>query len=425
MFEFTQGFSEADHNLAHLQQGGLGLSGRDDYLDQTPDKIDLRAKYRALVASVLHTIGNAEPDAQAGQILALETAIARAHATQADTDDVFKDNNVWLRSDFQTRAPGIDWTTYFAAAGLDAQREFVVWQPSAVVGISRLVASEPLDVWKAYLVFHLLKHYAPELPADIRDLFVAFNGQSAMEPDQSNARALALTQDQFGEVIGQLYVARYFPSQAELAANAMLENIRTAFRARLARLTWMSPETRAKAVAKLDALSVGFGYPDRWTDFSALQIVRGDAFGNVWRTEAFTYRQALAELKQPVDPGQWSLTPQSVNALINFFPNALQFSAGLLQPPYFDYAGDAAANYGSAGAGIAHEISHSFDGLGNIYGVNGQLKLWWSTTDTEQFATAAAPLATQFSAYCARFVRPRRSGLARKRRRPRRTDGRL
>lgn len=177
-----QGFSEADHNLAHLQQGGLGLSGRDDYLDQTPDKIDLRAKYRALVASVLHRIGNAEPDAQAGQILALETAIARAHATQADTDDVFKDNNVWLRSDFQTRAPGIDWTTYFAAAGLDAQREFVVWQPSAVVGISRLVASEPLDVWKAYLVFHLLKHYAPELPADIRDLFVAFNGQSATEP---------------------------------------------------------------------------------------------------------------------------------------------------------------------------------------------------------------------------------------------------
>lgn len=388
-----QGFSEAERNLPHLQQGGLGLSSRDDYLDQTSAKIELRKKYQALISSVLRLLG--APDDMAAPILALETSIARAHATQADTDDVFKDNNVWQRSDFDAKAPGMDWGAYFTAAGLGAQQEFVVWQPSAAAGISGLVAHEPLEVWKAYLVFHLLKHSAPELPAPYRDLFLASSGVS-----DTPARALSLTQDQLGEAIGQLYVRSYFPPEAKAAAKAMVEDLRAAFRTRIASLTWMAPETRAKAVAKLDALNVGLGYPDSWTDFAALKIVRGDALGNMRRVEDFNYRRRLAELKQPVDPGEWSLLPQSVGAIINFSPNAIQFSAGLLQPPYFDAHGDAAANYGSAGAGIAHEISHSFDELGNTYDAQGRLLAWWTAADTAGFKAAAGPLVAQLDAYC-------------------------
>lgn len=382
-----QEFSQPSRNLPHLQQGGLGLSGRDDYLDQTADKIDLRAKYQALVASVLHHLGTPGADALAAQIVTLETSIARAHAPQADTDDVFKDDNLWLRAAFAAKAPGMDWNAYLTAAGLSAQPDFVVWQPSAVTGISRLVASEPLEVWKAYLAFHLVRHYAPELPKAYRDLFDA-------------ADALAITQDKLGEAVGRLYVARYFPPRAKQAANAMVDNIRAAYRVHLANLTWMSPETKAKALAKLDALNVGLGYPDTWTDYAGLKIRRDDALGNIRRVEAFTYRRALARLRAPVDPGEWFIAPQSVGAIINFFPNSLQFSAGLLQPPYFDDQGDAAANYGSAGAGIAHEISHSFDDLGNIYGAHGELGQWWTADDTQHFAAAGAPLAAQFGTYC-------------------------
>jgi putative endopeptidase len=182
-----------------------------------------------------------------------------------------------------------------------------------------------------------------------------------------------------------------------------VQNIRTAYRARIAGLTWMSPQTRAKAQAKLAALKVGLGYPDSWIDYSGLVVVRGDASGNLRRAEAFAWRRGLAKLRQPVDPAEWPeplLKPQMVGAIINFTPNALQFAAGVLQPPYFDYAGDAAANYGSAGAGIGHEITHSFDELGNLYDAQGLLVRWWTAEDLTRFQAATAPMAAQLDAYC-------------------------
>ena len=181
-----------------------------------------------------------------------------------------------------------------------------------------------------------------------------------------------------GDAIGRLYVERYFPPRAKMAATAMVANIRRAFRARLANVTWMAPATKAKALAKLAALRIGLGYPDRWVDFAPLTVIRGDAFGNLRRAETFAYARELAKLRRPVDPDEWpgQLHPQLVGAILNLSPNTMQFAAGLFQPPYFDADGDAAANYGSAGAGLAHEISHSFDEVGNIYDAQGRLGLW-------------------------------------------------
>jgi predicted metalloendopeptidase len=389
-----QGFDQADHNVPHVLQGGLGLADGDAYLDSKPESVEHRNAYKAHIAAVFKLAGMAQADARADRILALETAIARTHASRADTDDVFKANNKWNRDDFDRKAPGLDWATYFKEAELDGQADFVVWQPSAVIGSAALVAAQPIDTWKDYLTFHLIEHYAGVLPKSFA---------SAPPPQDRAPLAIAATNAALGEDVGKLYIERFFPPQAKAAANAMAENIRTAFRARIANLTWMSPATREAALAKLAAVKIGLGYPDTWIDYSQLVVVRGDAFGNRRRAEAFAYKRELAKLRQPVDPGEWypaQLLPQNVGALINFFPNSLQFTAGLLQPPYFDPAGDAASNYGSAGAGMAHEVSHSFDELGNIYDAQGRVVKWWAADDAARYQAAAAPLAAQFGAYC-------------------------
>jgi predicted metalloendopeptidase len=210
-----------------------------------------------------------------------------------------------------------------------------------------------------------------------------------------------MTQASLGEPIGRIYVRRYFPPGTKAAVQAMVDTIRVATKARLTRVTWMGPQTRAKAIAKLDAVVIGIGYPDHWIDFTRLKVVRGDAIGNLRRAEAFQYRRELAKLKRPVDVGEWAILPQSVAAVINFNPSSYQFASGLFQPPYFEPGGDAASNYGSAGAGLSHEIIHSFDELGNIYDAEGRLQpSWWTAEDLARYRTAAAPMIRQFNAYC-------------------------
>jgi putative endopeptidase len=396
-----QGFHDPFHNAAHIVQGGLGLSDTADYFDAAPEHAAYRAIYQAHVAAVLRLAGLDRAEVRAGRVVELETAIARTHASRADTDDVFKTDNEWRSGDFASKAPGIDWTAYFAAAEIGPATRFVVWQPQAVIGGARLVADQPLDAWRDYLAFHLVAHDAAVLPRAVGDETRAFEARLAgaappPAPDPAQ-RALAATQDVFGDAIGRLYVARYFPPSAKLAVTAMVGNIRTAWRAHLTGLTWMTPATKQKALAKLAALRIGLGYPERWTDYAPLTLVRGDAFGNFERADAFAYRRAVAKLSHPVDPGEWpaGLYPQLVGAILDISPNSIEFAAGLFQPPYFDPGGDAAANYGSAGAGLAHEIGHGFDELGNVYDAQGRLGLWWTAEDTARYRAATAPLVAQ------------------------------
>jgi putative endopeptidase len=381
-----QDFHDPHHYAAHLVQGGLGLTEK-DYFESDPEAVARRAGYKTRVANVLKAAGFDRSEARAARILDLETAIAMTHASRADTDDVFKTDNMWRRADFAAKAPGVDWTAYFSAAGLDAASRFVVWQPRAVVEGARLVATQPLDTWKDYLSFHLIDHYSEVLPK--------IAGEESGTPN-----AAAATEAVFGDAIGRMYVERYFPSRARTAATAMVGNIRAAFRARLTKSTWMSPSTRSKALAKLAALRIGLGYPQSWTDYSGLAVVRGDAFGNIRRAERFAYARELAKLARPVDPDEWpnQLHPQAVSAILGLSPNSMQFAAGLLQPPYFDPDGDAASNYGSAGAGIAHEISHSFDEIGNLYDAQGRLGLWWTKGDVARYRAITNPLVAQLDA---------------------------
>ena len=399
----NQGFEDSKRCMFHLLQGGLGLPDRDAYLDPSPKAAALREKYQAHIAAILKLADIPASEAKAARVLALESRIAQAHAPDADAADVFKQNNPWKRADFDGKAPGMDWRAYFTAAGVAGEPAFIVWQPSAVTGVSALVGSENVEAWKDYLDFHLIEHYAAVLPRAVAVEDFAFYGTilagQPQMPDRTSG-AVAATNAALGQAVGQLYARRYFSSDAKAKAQVMVADLITAYRARIARLGWMSPATKKKALEKLAAFRIGIGYPDAWIDYSTLGIVRGDAFGNMRRAEAFNRSRNLAQLRQPADPDEWRIDPQMVAAVILFSPNTETFSAGLLQPPYFDSGGDAASNYGSAGAGIAHEITHSFDELGNIYDDQGRLRRWWTAEDLAGYRAATAKLAAQLDGYC-------------------------
>ena len=399
----NQSFTDSDHYVFHLLQGGLGMPDRESYLDQSAKMAVLRGQYQSHIAAMLRLAGITDSESKAERILALEIKIAQAHAPDADSSDVFKQNNPWKRGDFAVNAPGIDWDAYFRAAGVMEQPEFIVWQPSAVIGTSSLVGSGNIDVWKDYLRFHLIEHYASILPkAVVAEQFnfygTILSGMKRM-PERSED-AIAATNAALGQAVGFLYTERYFPAEAKARAQSMVGDLISAYRARISNLGWMSPQTKEKALAKLASLRIGVGYPDTWIDYSKLEIVHGDAFGNMRRTEVFNREYNLAKLKRPADPDEWRIDPQIVGAVILFSPNTETFSAGILQPPYFDWQGDGASNYGSAGAGIAHEISHSFDVLGNIYDSHGRLGNWWTPEDLTRYQSAVASLAKQFNGYC-------------------------
>lgn len=399
----NQGFDDAKHNFPHLLQGGLGMPDRDSYLDPSSKMPALRVEYQAHIAAILKLASVTDPETRAARVLTLETEIARTHAPDADAADVFKQNNPWKRTDFDDKAPGMDWNAYFRAAGLAAQSDFIVWQPTAVIGTSALVDREGIETWKDYLRFHLIEHYAAALPRSVAEEDFAFYGTilsgAQQAPDRQKV-AINATNAAMGQVVGQLYTRQYFPPAAKARAKAMVSDLINAYRARIPNLTWMSPATKEKALAKLAALTIGVGYPDKWIDYSTLEVVRNDAFGNMRRAEAFNRSRNLVQLKQPADPAEWRIDPQIVGAIIMFTPNSEFFSAGILQPPYFDGNGDTASNYGSAGAGMAHEISHSFDELGNIYDDRGRLVNWWTADDVTRYHAAAAMLGAQFDGYC-------------------------
>ncbi len=399
----NQSFEDSHHYYFHLLQGGLGMPDRDNYLDPSSKMVTLRSQYQKHIATILKLADLQDSGTKAAQVLSLEIRLAESHAPDSDAADVFKQNNPWKRTEFEARAPGMDWNAYFEAAGVAGQSIFVVWQPSAVTGTSALVGSESLEAWKDYLRFHVIEHYAGVLAAAFAQEDFAFYGTilsgAQQRPDKSDD-AIAATNAALGQAVGQLYTRHYFSPEAKQNAQAMVRNLLTAYRDRISNLTWMSDPAKKMALAKLDTLKVGLGYPDVWIDYAGLEVVRGDAFGNLSRAEDFTRSRNLAKLKQPADPGEWKIDPQIVGAVIVFSPNTETFSAGILQPPYFDGEGDAASNYGSAGAAIAHEISHIFDELGNTYDDQGRLHKWWTEEDATRYHAASEKLSAQFNHYC-------------------------
>lgn len=398
----AQGLQDPARNVAYLLQGGLGMPDREYYLSDAPEMAANRRAYQDYVTALLQHARVEDAPARARAILALETKIARAHARLVDTADVHKVGAPWATAGFARHAPGLDWGAYFEAAGLAAQPQLVPWQPDAIRRLSALVASEPLETWKDYLIFHALDHNAPLLPKAYADAHFAFHGTTLQGTPRQRARAkraLAATNAALGDAVGRLYARRYFPATSKAQVEAMVENILAAFRERVDGLEWMSAATRAKARAKAAAMRVSVGYPDSWRDYSTLEVRRDDALGNRLRAERHETRHQLAKLGQPVDRGEWWMTPQTVNAVQLPLQNAMNFPAAILEAPFFDPGADAAANYGAIGAVIGHEITHGFDNTGAEFDAQGRLANWWTPEDAAHFEAAGQRLIAQYGAY--------------------------
>ncbi|MBU6165500.1 MAG: M13 family peptidase [Alphaproteobacteria bacterium] len=384
-------------------QGGLGLPDRDYYLDEkNPAFANARTKYKAYVATMLGLAGFDNAAARAEAIFALETQIAKIQWTRVERRQADKTYNPVPVAAMATQFPGLDWARFIAGTTIPVAGEVIISTPSALAGTAAIIGSADLAVWKDYLAFLTVRDAAPVLPKAFVDAnFDMYSRTLGGQPEQQPRwkRGVDFTSGVLGEALGKLYVAEYFPPAAKAKADELVKNIIAAMDARLANLAWMDPKTRAAAREKLAAFRPKIGFPDKWQDYSALEIVRGDAMGNFRRAAAFEFNDGVAKLNKPVDRGEWFMTPMTVNAYANPTWNEIVFPAAILQPPFFDPNADDAINYAAIGAVIGHEITHHFDDQGRKYDKTGRLADWWTAEDVARFKAGTDKVVAQYGAY--------------------------
>jgi putative endopeptidase len=394
---------EPEVYIASISQGGLGLPDRDMYDAKAKQFAALREGYKKYLSTLLGFTGAKDADKRAAAIYALEEKIAATHWTRVQNRDPVKTYNKMTIAQLEKSAPGLDWKPWLKAVGLEGQPAVNVNQPSAITGTAKLVKSEPLAVWKDYLTVHAISEAAPYLSKKFVDARFEMYGKTLSGTPQIKdrwKRGVDQITATMGEAVGKIYVAKYFTPETKAQADELVHNLLVSMGQRLDALTWMGEDTKAKAKAKLATYNPKIGYPKKWRDYSALEVVAADPVGNATRASAFAYNRLLAKLGKPVDRDEWGMTPMTVNAYYNPTLNEIVFPAAILQPPFFDANADAAVNYGGIGAVIGHEISHGFDDQGAQYDEKGALKNWWTKDDADKFKTATNMLVAQYSAYC-------------------------
>ncbi len=398
----TQGLNTPGETMPYILQGGIGMPDRDYYLSPDAKMAGLRAKYRPYVETVMRTAGHPDAAGAAGRIIALETLIAQAHATIADSNDFTKGAAVWTRAELEKNAPGIDWGALLGAAQLGSAPRFQAYHAGAIPKLAALVGSQPLDVWKEWLAFHSLNQYSGTLPAAVRDASFAFYGTALGGTPQQRPRdklALNATSGALQDAFGKAYVDKYFPAENKARIQTMVDGIKAAFAKRVEALDWMAPTTKAEALKKVETIVVGVGYPDSWRDYGSLTISPTDAYANAKNARLAEYRHQLAKIGKPMDRAEWWMPPQLVNAVNLPVQNALNFPAAILVRPFYDAGADAAFNYGAIGAVIGHEISHSFDNNGAAFDSTGNMRNWWTPSDLARFEQSGKALAAQYDQY--------------------------
>lgn len=392
---------QPDRYILTMGQGGLGMPDRDFYLGESQRFQTVRAAYLTHLEAMLALAGESNAAQRAQAILAFETRLAQAHWDKVDSSDATKTYNKMAIAELQRIAPGFDFTTFFSGIGVTGG-EVIVGQPSAVTGIAREFASAPVDVLRDQLIVRSLSAYADELPRAVGQADFAFYGTALSgTPQQEDRwkRAVRFAEGALGDELSQTYVARHFPPATKAAMDELVANVVAAMGRRIDNLSWMQPQTKVRARAKLANFTVKIGYPDQWRDYSALEIRSDDLFGNAWRAAEWRHNDGISKLGGPIRRWEWFMTPMTVNAYANFSMNEIVFPAAILQPPFFDPNADPAINYGGIGAVIGHEISHHFDDQGSKYDENGRLADWWTPADTEAFSAAGRRLVEQYNAY--------------------------
>ncbi len=394
---------DSSKTIASLEMGGLGLPDRDYYVRDDARAQALRASYRTYVAAQLSNLGDAPAAAQreADAVLALETAIAKVTPPRTDLRDPASTYHPMPVAQLSALAPHVPWASYFATYAPPAFAIVDVAVPSYVSGYDAQLAATPLATWKAYLRYHLADAYASALPKRFADANFAFRGTvltGVKEQLPRAQRCTAAADASLRDVLGKAYVAKAFPPAAKARALALVENLQGVLHDDIRTLDWMSAPTKQRAIAKLDAFTKKIGYPDRWTDFSALTVTDGPYANDVTAVRRFESARTIARISKPTDRSLFGMTPATVNAYYNPSNNEVVFPAGILQPPFFDPAADDAVNYGAIGAVIGHEMTHGFDDQGRQFDEHGNLSDWWTPADAAAFSKRAQCIVDEYSA---------------------------
>jgi putative endopeptidase len=390
-----------DAYIFQIFQGGTGLPDRDMYLVENDKFEAIRKAYKEYLGKMLTLAGEQNPAGRADAIFAMEKKIAEVQWTREDSGDATKIYNKMTLAQLDAISPGLKMSSILTKASPKIT-EVVVGQPSAITGISKIYAETDLGVLKDQMIVNSLAGFSNVLPDSVSDTTFAFYGtvlQGTPQREPRWKRGVALTEGTVGDEVGKSYAAQYFPAETKAAMDVLVKNVLGAMGRRIDGLTWMQPETKLKARAKLANFTTKVGYPDRWKDYSKLKIVRGDLFGNDLRSNQWGFDDNMSKLGGPIRRWEWGMLPQTINAYANFGMNEIVFPAAILQPPFFDPKADAAVNYGGIGAVIGHEVSHHFDDQGAKYDQTGKLSDWWTESDIKAFEAAGKQLIAQYDAY--------------------------
>ncbi|KGB58215.1 M13 family metallopeptidase [Sphingopyxis sp. LC363] len=382
-------------------QGGIGMPDRDFYLKENERNAKLQAAYLKHLENILTLAGEKDAAGRAKAIYDFEKQVATVHWDKNDSSDATKVYNKMTIAELAQAAPGFDWATFIRGVGVN-EDSILVSQPSAFTGEAKLLADAPIGVIRDMLVVRSLDGFSGVLPDAVAQEAFSFYGTALSgtpEMQERWKRAVDFTTGNMGEAVGKDYVAKYFPPETKAAMDILVKNVLAALDTRITNLTWMQPETKVKAKKKLANFTTKIGYPDRWKDYSTLEIKAGDLFGNALRSNQFAHDDNISRLGGPIRRWEWGMTPMTVNAYANFGMNEIVFPAAILQPPFFDPHADDAINYGGIGAVIGHEISHHFDDQGAKYDETGKLADWWTPADVAAFEAAGKALVAQYDAY--------------------------
>lgn len=385
-----------------MGQGGLSLPDRDYYLKD--DFQSQRKAYLAHIKKMFLLSGESEQDATlfAQTVMKLETELAKASRSRVDLRDPIKNYNKLTTAELVTKTPFIPWKLYFATRGIPQIQYAIVGQPEFFLAVEKLIKTMPLSDWKVYLRWHILHSAAPFLSRQYESENFNFYGKILKGQQEQEARwkrANHVIDDAIGEALGQIYVDKYFPKQAKIKMNDLVNNLRAVFKDHLQQLNWMSNETREKALAKFDRFTHKIGYPDKFRDYSTLAIKRDDYYGNIKRASAFEIQRRIVRLGKAVDKTEWDMTPPTVNAYFNPLLNEIVFPAGILQPPFFDANMDDPVNYGAIAVVIGHEITHGYDDQGRHYNADGILSDWWTEKDAKEFTSRTQKIIDEYNSF--------------------------
>ena len=403
-FGSTQDFRDASQMIAEADQGGLGLPDRDYYTKEDPKSVELRQAYVAHVQKIFQLLGD-QPEVAATEaqtVMRIETALAQGSMTRVERRDPKNLDHKMTSGELAKIAPDFQWQVYFTKVGLPSLASLNVASPGFFKAMNEELDKESLADWKTYMRWHVVHADAPFLSAAFLNENFDFYGKTLQGKKELRPRWKRCTDEvdnNLGEALGQVYVEKYFGPDAKQQALKMVKEIQTAMEQDINSLPWMSATTKQQALVKLHGMADKIGYPDKWRDYSKLEIRRGDELGNVERARKFEFDRQLAKIGKPLDRGEWDMTPPTVNAYYNPQMNDINFPAGVLQPPAFDPTSDAAPNYGDTGGTIGHELTHGFDDEGRQFDAQGNLRDWWTEDDGKEFVKRASCISDQYSTY--------------------------